>query len=76
MDIDESSNFSDMSIDLKEEAPLIKNIDEGASLEESPEYVEDIDNHLRKMEVRIFKNMANFLVLIHGRVIILTKFQN
>ncbi|XP_063689433.1 G2/mitotic-specific cyclin-A-like isoform X4 [Bolinopsis microptera] len=50
MDIDESSNFSDMSIDLKEEAPLIKNIDEGASLEESPEYVEDIDNHLRKME--------------------------
>ena len=58
MDIDESSNFSDMSIDLKEEAPLIKNIDEGASLEESPEYVEDIDNHLRKMEVRILKNMA------------------
>jgi hypothetical protein len=60
MEIDESSNVSDMSIDLKEvdlivEDPKIKNIDEGASLEESPEYVEDIDNHLRKMEVRTTK---------------------
>ena len=57
--------MSDMSIDLKEvdlivEEPKIRNIDEGASLEESPEYVEDIDNHLRRMEVRILKKNSLF----------------
>ena len=61
MEIDESSNMSDMSIDLKEvdlivEEPKIRNIDEGAPLEESPEYAEDIDNYLRTVEVRIFEN--------------------
>ncbi|KAL5270958.1 hypothetical protein ACHWQZ_G001576 [Mnemiopsis leidyi] len=50
MEIDDSSNVSDMSIDLIVEEPRIKNIDEGASLEESPEYAEDIVNYLRVME--------------------------
>ena len=54
MDIDESSNFSDMSIDLVTEEPTIKNIDEGASLEESPEYADEIDIYHRKLEVGIW----------------------
>lgn len=50
MDVDDSSSMSNMSIDLAEEEPKYNDIDKDAGLEESPEYIEDIDNHLRKME--------------------------
>ena len=62
MEIDSSSNMSDMSIeeDPVAEEPKIRNIDEGASLEESPEYAEDIDNYLRKLE-RQFKPKAGYM---------------
>ena len=57
--------MSDMSVDLRDveveqpEEPRIRNIDEGASLEESPEYAEDIDNYLRRMEVSIKQIASN-----------------
>ena len=52
MELDTSSSDSDMSVELSNQEPEIKNIDEGASVEESPEYAEDIDNYHRKLEVR------------------------
>lgn len=64
--------MSDMSIDLRDvevEQPKIRNIDEDASLEESPEYAEDIDNYLRKMEVRICSQIfANLNIQIFTRL--------
>ena len=62
MDINLSSSESDMSIELKEDEELeIRNIDQGASLEESPEYAEDIDNYLRKLEEQ-FKPKAGYML--------------
>ena len=48
MDIEESSNGSDMSF---EEKPADRNIDADADVNESPEYAEEIDTYLRKCEV-------------------------
>ena len=48
MDLEESSNISDMSF---EEKPAVRNIDADADVNESPEYAEEIDTYLRKCEV-------------------------
>jgi hypothetical protein len=73
MDTDESSNMSDMSIELEGDLDVqdseIRNIDEGASLEENPEYAEDIDNHLRKMEVRIFNFPLNLSRIFRSKLL-------
>lgn len=43
---------SDISFDVAPQTPTVVDIDRDATLEESPEYVEEIDNYLRKQEVR------------------------
>lgn len=63
MDIEESSNASDMSFDipcLVEEKPAFRNIDADADVNESPEYAEEIDTYLRKCE-HTYRIRANYM---------------
>ena len=70
MDIDDSSNFSDMSIDNSDvKVDVIKNIDDDFHDEfENAEYAEDMEKHIRKMEVSFlhYLNVAKNLLIDRG----------